>query len=70
MAGSDSGLVLLAPNRFIRDWVAERFVNRIEELAKLFLGSVETPNIEIEIIDEPKEESFFEAAAQSIDVSE
>ena len=70
VAGSDSGLVLLAPNRFIRDWVAERFVNRIEELAKLFLGSVETPNIEIEIINEPNEESFFEAAAQGIDVSE
>jgi chromosomal replication initiator protein len=70
VAGSDSGLVLLAPNRFIRDWVAERFVNRIEELAKLFLGSVETPNIEIEIINEPKEESFFKGAALGIDVSE
>ena len=44
VAGSDGGLLLLAPNRFIRDWVAERFINRIEELAKLFLGSVEPPH--------------------------
>ena len=70
VAGSDSGLVLLAPNRFIRDWLLRNLLTRIEELAKLFLGSVETPNIEIEIINELKEESFFEGAAQGIGVSE
>ena len=25
-------LVLLAPNRFVMDWIAERFLNRINEL--------------------------------------
>jgi chromosomal replication initiator protein len=33
------GLVLIAPNRFVLQWVKERFVARIEELATVALGS-------------------------------
>jgi chromosomal replication initiator protein len=32
------GLVLIAPNRFVLQWVKERFAGRIEELATLALG--------------------------------
>src|ERR1700674_68052 len=32
------GLVLIAPNRFVLQWVKERFVARIEELATVALG--------------------------------
>jgi chromosomal replication initiator protein len=32
------GLVLIAPNRFVLQWVKERFAGRIEELATVALG--------------------------------
>jgi chromosomal replication initiator protein len=34
----DDGLVLIAPNRFVLQWVKERFAGRIEELATVALG--------------------------------
>jgi len=38
LESSDDGLVLIAPNRFVLQWVKERFVARIEELATVALG--------------------------------
>ncbi len=35
---SGEGLVLIAPNRFVLQWVKERFAGRIEELATVALG--------------------------------
>src|SRR2546423_9148550 len=35
---SADGLVLIAPNRFVLQWVKERFAARIEELATVALG--------------------------------
>src|SRR5690242_14832856 len=35
---SGDGLVLIAPNRFVLQWVKERFAARIEELATVALG--------------------------------
>lgn len=35
----DGRLVLLAPNRFVLDWIAERFLTRINELVKQFSDS-------------------------------
>ena len=35
----DGRLVLLAPNRFVLDWIAERFLTRITELVKQFSDS-------------------------------
>ncbi len=35
---SGEGLVLIAPNRFVLQWVKERFAGRIEELAAVALG--------------------------------
>jgi chromosomal replication initiator protein len=36
---SEGRLVLLAPNRFVLDWIVERFLDRINELAKQFSES-------------------------------
>ena len=38
LEASDDGLVLVAPNRFVLQWVKERFAARIEELATVALG--------------------------------
>lgn len=41
-------LVLLAPNRFVLDWIVERFLNRINELVKQFSDS-QPPAVHLEI---------------------
>jgi len=41
-------LVLLAPNRFVLDWIAERFLSRIKELVKQFSES-SPPAVSLEI---------------------
>jgi chromosomal replication initiator protein len=38
LEASGDGLVLIAPNRFVLQWVKERFATRIEELATVALG--------------------------------
>jgi chromosomal replication initiator protein len=38
---TDSRLELLAPNRFVRDWVSKHFVARIEDVARALLGSAD-----------------------------
>ena len=38
LEASGEGLVLIAPNRFVLQWVKERFATRIEELATVALG--------------------------------
>src|SRR5437762_13502924 len=35
---ADEGLRLIAPNRFVLQWVKERFASRIEELAAVAVG--------------------------------
>ena len=38
-AGQDaSKLQLVAPNRFVQDWVADKFLNRIQELSAQLKG--------------------------------
>ncbi|HSB96739.1 MAG TPA: chromosomal replication initiator protein DnaA [Spongiibacteraceae bacterium] len=44
-SGEDGQLRLLAPNRFIRDWVSDKFLNRIQELALEF-----SPGRSIEVL--------------------
>lgn len=46
---TDGKLVLLAPNRFVLDWIAERFLTRINELVKHFCDSNDPPNVLLEI---------------------
>jgi chromosomal replication initiator protein len=44
-SGEDGQLRLLAPNRFIRDWVSDKFLGRIQELAMEF-----SPGRSIEVL--------------------
>jgi chromosomal replication initiator protein len=39
MESGDGGLRLLAPNRFVQQWVKEKFLGRIEEMAEHAFGS-------------------------------
>lgn len=45
----DNKIVLFAPNRFVLDWINERFLGRITELIKQFCESAESPAIFLEI---------------------
>ncbi|SEQ21713.1 chromosomal replication initiator protein [Amphritea atlantica] len=37
---SDTGLVLLAPNRFVKDWVSDKYLNRIREIVNTVSGDI------------------------------
>lgn len=37
---SDAGLVLLAPNRFVKDWVSDKYLNRIREIVNAVSGDI------------------------------
>ena len=47
-SSSDSRLTLLAPNRFVRDWVNDKFIKRIQEVIERLGGSV-APIVDIGI---------------------
>jgi chromosomal replication initiator protein len=57
---SDNKLVLLAPNRFVLDWILERFLDRIKELVNQFSEPDSPPAVSLEIgstrTDTPKVE--------------
>ncbi len=38
-AAGEQGLVLLAPNRFVKDWVGQKYLNRIQELIRDLEGN-------------------------------
>ncbi len=46
---ADSKLILLAPNRFVLDWINERFLGRITELVAQFCDTPPPPMIYLEI---------------------
>lgn len=37
---SDAGLILLAPNRFVKDWVSDKYLNRIREIVNTVSGDI------------------------------
>ncbi|MBU2967663.1 chromosomal replication initiator protein DnaA [Amphritea sp. 2_MG-2023] len=37
---SDAGLVLLAPNRFVKDWVSDKYLKRINEVVNAVSGDI------------------------------
>ncbi|MDO6562370.1 chromosomal replication initiator protein DnaA [Amphritea sp. 1_MG-2023] len=37
---SDAGLVLLAPNRFVKDWVSDKYLKRISEVVNAVSGNI------------------------------
>jgi len=56
----DNKLVLLAPNRFVLDWIIEKFLDRIKQLVSQFCEPDFPPAVVLEIgstrIDAPKVE--------------
>jgi chromosomal replication initiator protein len=64
---ADNKLVLLAPNRFVVDWILERFLDRIKELVNQFSEPGVSPQVILEIgssrVDAPKVE--FSQRAQT-----
>lgn len=46
---NDNKIILFAPNRFVLDWINERFLGRITELVKQFCETAESPVIFLEI---------------------
>lgn len=59
-------LLLLAPNRFVIDWVSEQFLSRIHELLREF-GGDKTPSLRLEI--GTKASAQIESAATSTTVT-
>jgi len=45
---SDNELSLMAPNRFVLDWVKDKFLSRIEELALDYFGTSTTINLGVD----------------------
>ena len=62
---ADGRLVLLAPNRFVMDWIVERFLNRITELVKQFGGN-QPPAVLIEIGSKRSEPQRTSATTTSV----
>ncbi|MDR3478171.1 MAG: chromosomal replication initiator protein DnaA [Gammaproteobacteria bacterium] len=46
---ADNKLILLAPNRFVLDWIMEKFLSRIKELVNQFSDNEATPDVILEI---------------------
>lgn len=49
---NDNTLTLFAPNRFVLDWVRDKYLNSINGLLKEFCGS-DTPNLHFEVGSKP-----------------
>jgi len=61
---SGDGLVLIAPNRFVLQWVKERFAARIEELATVALGR--PPRLALVIAENGAERAGTPAAKPTV----
>jgi chromosomal replication initiator protein len=64
VSGRGNTLHLLAPNRFVQDWVREHFLSRIEELVSELHPGAESA-VSIEIADPARIQSF-EAAPENV----
>ena len=71
---TDKHIHLLAPNRFIRDWVSDKFMGRINELTLMLSDSHIQLNVVISVLPPVSNSSFVRQAApdlpmQRIDLS-
>jgi len=70
---SENKLVLLAPNRFVLDWILERFIGRINELVRQFSEPESVPTVSLEIgssrVDTPRQEAPYRPHQQVSSVS-
>ncbi|MHA7841197.1 MAG: chromosomal replication initiator protein DnaA [Gammaproteobacteria bacterium] len=49
MKALDDGLILLAPNKFVKDWVEEQFFDRIKELLAQHCGDNAAPTVQLQV---------------------
>lgn len=63
LANGDAGLRLIAPNRFIEDWVKSKFFSRIEELCNQLGGS----SISLGVTAKPASQAQFQNNPQKFD---
>ena len=71
---SDNHIHLLAPNRFIRDWVTDKFMSRIIELTQMLSEGQSGPEVAISVLSaaatlQPSIDPPPQAPLQSIDLS-
>jgi len=64
LQGGGNGIQLLAPNRFIRDWVSDKFMTRIVELLALSSGG-QPPSVAIAVAGAPAADFLVASAAPS-----
>mgnify|MGYP006077410475 CR=1 FL=1 len=62
---AEGGILLLAPNRFIRDWVSDKFMSRILELTKM-LSEGEPPSVAIAVQERSGNSSLSGFASSSL----
>lgn len=62
---ADGGILLLAPNRFIKDWVSDKFMNRILELTQM-LSEGEPPSVAIAVQERGSNTAVGGFAASSL----
>jgi len=62
---AEGGILLLAPNRFIRDWVSDKFMSRILELTKM-LSEGEPPSVAIAVQERSANASLSGFASSSL----
>ncbi|WP_279383252.1 DnaA ATPase domain-containing protein, partial [Bermanella marisrubri] len=62
---TDSGLVITAPNRFVKDWVKDKFLNRIQSLLEELNGGQVLP-FQLDIHAKGSQPSFVAPSAQPV----
>jgi len=55
----DGQLMLFAPNRFVMDWVNEKYLRRIEEVLKE-LGGGQAPRVNMKVGSAPRESTLIQ----------
>jgi chromosomal replication initiator protein len=61
--GDHRAMRLLAPNRFIQDWVADKFLTNIQDAAQQFSDQA-VPNVSIGVIEHRREAGLFSPASR------
>ncbi|MFV0575816.1 MAG: chromosomal replication initiator protein DnaA [Vibrio sp.] len=62
---NNNTLTLFAPNRFVLDWVRDKYLNSINRLLKEFCGS-DTPNLHFEVGSKPAAPAAVQAPARKM----
>ena len=61
--GDHRAMRLLAPNRFIQDWVSDKFLTNIQDAAQQFSDQA-VPKVSIGVIEQRREAGLFSSASR------